>query len=528
MFDSPTITQHLVACLVISYFAFSVFYGYTSLKARRAAAAGRDLPATRMGFAAILRNIGQVARLAVIVAIPVLMLATMLTFAGRERSGIVESSGLFTVQARPDVTTAFLASGDAVHKGEVVARFASDVVSHRVASLRAKRQEVVAHRDALKVSTLPQSAEDIVRLQAVEQRLAQIEQRLTEIMRSGFATRQQLIASRTDWERTRGDLVARIPQFELALAASEVEHKTARGAHDRIRNLRERGYATVGQLETVTIAKTTARQRVDGTRDALASTRRAIETLDSGFAQSRQLLETELDRLAADARAATAERAVVVAELDAMRPRLDGNRNAASARRRHELAAAEARIHELDNEIAAVVANTHVRSPISGRVLYRNLASSTLHGSMPLLVVASSEGFLMRVDLARDEITALTREAASGETFEVVVDDRSVRRLVPARFVRIDDKGLDGKRVTAVFGLDMPEDMLVRMALRGTSPRGTLKWTPSPIRLVTSRIEQALGIVSRNVQVAVGTQNRPKPQPARSDEAARLDPTISL
>jgi hypothetical protein len=117
---------------------------------------------------------------------------------------------------------------------------------------------------------------------------------------------------------------------------------------------------------------------------------------------------------------------------------------------------------------------------------------------LPLLVVASREGFLMRIDMVRD--------AAEGQSFDVVVDDRESRRLVRARLVRIDDNGFDPKRVTAVFGLELPEEMLVRMALKGTSPRGSLRWAPPALDVVSTRVVQALGFKTDAPGAAVETR----------------------
>lgn len=508
MFNSPTLAQNLVGCLVVAYVAFCIFYGHASLKARRTAVPSSTDGSFRQSasLAVLAQRAGFLTRLACVLLAPVLLLATVLSFSGRERSGVVESSGLFTVPTRSDASLAFLAKGDVISAGQVVARFASEALEHRIAGLRAKRQELVASRSALQSSALPLSADDFVKLQAAEQRLAQLQQKLADLDRQRFSARQQLFAGHAAWARARGELVARLPQLEQALTAGRTEREMAERAYERIKDLRERGYATVTQLDQVTVAATAARQRLNSTQEALASTRQAIATLDDGHARTRELLEHEIGKLTTETETIDVQRALAETTVASLGPALDGNRSAAIARRNHEIAAASARIDELDNEIAAAVAQMQVKSPIGGRVLYRNTATTTLNGSLPLLVVASREGFLMRIDMVRDEIAALERDAAEGQSFDVVVDDRESRRLVRARLVRIDDNGFDPKRVTAVFGLELPEEMLVRMALKGTSPRGSLRWAPPALDVVSTRVVQALGFKTDVPGAAVETR----------------------
>ena len=125
--------------------------------------------------------VGSLAKASFVFVIPVVALVVLLSVAGRERGGVIEASNLFSVPARGDTAVAYIADGDTVAKGEVVVKFASDTSAHRIASLKARRQELMSSREALKTSLLPQSAETIVRLQAQEQRLTQLDQRLTEV-----------------------------------------------------------------------------------------------------------------------------------------------------------------------------------------------------------------------------------------------------------------------------------------------------------------------------------------------------------
>jgi hypothetical protein len=516
MLQNASLIQHLIASVVIAYVAFCLLYGHASLKARRStAAAHTPTTSTTPGFGAFARNVGLLTKASLVFVIPVALLVVLLSVTGRERGGVIEASNLFSVPGRGDTAAAFVTSGDFVSKGQVVVEFASDASAHRIASLRARRQELLSTREALKSSLLPQSAEAIVRLQAQEQRLAQLDQTLTEVERTSFSANQQLVATHAAWQRSRSELVARLPGLEQSLASEKAEHETAGRALARIRRLRENGFATLSQLDRVSIAETIAKHRANATREALVSTREAIATLDDGYHRTRSLLDSQIAKLGDEAKALERRRAPVVRAIEEMNPVIAINEATARTRRSHEIAAANARIEELDNEIAAVVAQTHVKSPIDGRVLYRNATSSTLAGSAPLLVVASSQGFLMRVDLSRDEVPALESGRETGREFDVLVDDASARRLVPAKLVRIDDNGFDPKRVTAVFGVEMPEDMLVRMALKGTSPRGYLRWSPPVYAVVTEKIAQVLRFNSPSTAIVRTRVREESAVPAR-------------
>lgn len=514
MFDGSPFGQSLVACLVIGYVAFCILYGHASLRARRTAAAdfGRSMAVSLPARPDFSGSARFVTKLSCTFLAPVLLLSMMLSFTGRERSGVIEASNLFTVPVRPDATISYLANSATVAKGEIVARFASEGLDHRIAGLRSRRQELVARRDAVKASAVPLSADVLIELQSQEQRLAQLEQKLSELERASFLTRQQSVTEQAAWQRARSDLTARLPTLEQTLSSEIAEFETATRALQRIRVLRDGGYATITQFDRTSVAETLAKNRVNSTRAALDSNRSAIATLDEGYDQTATLLNAQLLKL--DAEIATVKKRIepVARSLELLRPTLAHNETAAGERRRLEVAAADARIEELDAEIAAAIAMAQVKSPVAGRVLYRNTASSTLSGSMPLLVIASSDGFTMRVDLPRDEVPALEYEMTAGSKFQVLVDDASVRRIALANLVRIEDAGIDRKRVTAVFSVDVPEDVLVRMALRGSAPRGILRWSPPIHRIVSSKIAAAFGVQFRPTAMAAG--------PALPDTAA--------
>ena len=125
MLMSPTVTQHLVTTIIVAYVAVFFLYGYASLRRRRHAVAdgSEKSPVT---FGGIWSGTGQVVRLGCGMALPVLLLSTFISIAGRERTGVVESSELFTVAPRAESTVTFLADGSRVRKGDIVARFASE------------------------------------------------------------------------------------------------------------------------------------------------------------------------------------------------------------------------------------------------------------------------------------------------------------------------------------------------------------------------------------------------------------------
>ena len=52
---------------------------------------------------------------------------------------------------------------------------------------------------------MPQSSDALVRIQSTEQRLAQFDQKLSDIERVIFSGRQQLLAAHVAWQRSRSD-----------------------------------------------------------------------------------------------------------------------------------------------------------------------------------------------------------------------------------------------------------------------------------------------------------------------------------
>jgi hypothetical protein len=329
---------------------------------------------------------------------------------------------------------------------------------------------------------------------ADEQRIAQLDQRVIDLERIVFSLDHQLVVANATWQRSRAELVARLPALHRSLDSEQAELELAARALDRVVPLHKSGFATQTRLDQLATAKTVAANRVKTTTGTIASTQGAIDTLDDGHRQADALMSAQKERIKAEIAEVVRERSALAARLTRGSDDLRRSEAAERVRRAHEIEAASARINELDSEIAAIAARQHVTAPIGGRVLYRNETSSTLNGSLPLLVVAARHGFLMRVDLPRDEVPALRAQVASGNAFEVLIEDATARKLVEASVVRIDDNEIDQKRVTVVFGLDVPEDTLVRMALRNTTPRAHLRWTPPAYVVLQSRIAQTLGI----------------------------------
>lgn len=493
--QDTSFVQSFATFFIVGYIAFCVLYGHAALRERRKSAGKLTLQLpSEAPFLAVGAKTGQIAKLGGAFALPVLLLAVTLSFTGRERAGVIEASKLFTVPARPDAAVTYLAPGDWVEKNEVVARFGSDSLQHRIAGLKSRRQELVARRDAVKASSLAPAPDVLIEIQSQEQRLSQLENKLVDLDRASFSAQQQLVSEEVSWRRSSNDLSARIPPLEQQLASELAEHKTATAALERVRHLRDGGLATISQFEKASDTETLAENRVASTRALIDSTRAAITTLDAGHQQTEALLKSQIEKLTADAATVRERMKPIALALDRLRPTLAENEQAASERRRLEVDAAEARIKELDAEMAAVVSMTQVKSPIEGRVLYRTTASSTLNGAMPLLVIAASGGFDLRIDLPRDERAALDQEMLADSKLQVVVDDGSARRLALAKVARIEDSGIDAKRFTAVLSVDLPEDMLVRMALKGTAPQAVLRWSPAMTTLITTRIAWAFGI----------------------------------
>ncbi|MGE0205535.1 MAG: hypothetical protein AB7E70_18070 [Hyphomicrobiaceae bacterium] len=509
--NSSSFVQSLTACIVVAYVVFCFLYGYASLKTRRAAAARNPGPATSSASA----NLGTARwgkHLAMVLGVlltPAALLAALLSLASRERAGIVEAYNLFVVPYRADAAPAYLADRGRIGRQQVVARFSSDTHEHRLAARKARWQELVASREALKTAPLLRASDLVLKVQTEEQRLTQIEQRLAELTRSSFSLSQQMIATHTTWQNARNDLAARLPTLEASIAAQTAELAQRARHHARIAKLQSRGFATVTQLDQAALAKALAQHALKGAVDGRDKTTAAIAMLDDGQRRTEALLRAEIAKVAGEIAAYERRRQPVLEVLAEARTALEHNKVEARRQRKHELEAATARITALEKELAILTAQSEVKSPISGRVIYRSEMSSALTGSLPLLVVASQYGFVMRLDMLRDELAGLKQEMYGRNTFDVVIDDGSTRRLVKASIVRIDDRLIDRKRVTVAFGLDVPDDMLVRMALKGTTPRAHLRWNPSTVSVLRSRVAQIFKLFSGDAAVAS------EPRPAK-------------
>lgn len=303
MLDNPAIIQNILACVFLSYIAFCILYAHASLKSRRAAAAAATGPSTTTTptFKGTLRQAGLISRLCIAMVLPVLGVAAIFTLAGREHTGIVEPGRLFTVPVRHDANISYLTRHDTVERGEVIARFSSDELDHLIDGLRARRREATAARDAIKASALPVSGEFLVKQQAADQRIAQFDQRLKEIDRSKFSIRHQLLSMEASWRQTREALLSRLPELQQSLTAAKVAHDTATQALQRVERLHQRGYATLPQLERVTVDEAVGRQRLEGAQTALVTTRSSLVTLDEGHQRNHQLLSKELEKLTSEA-----------------------------------------------------------------------------------------------------------------------------------------------------------------------------------------------------------------------------------
>ncbi len=517
---SSAFAQHLVACIVFAYVAFCFLYGYSSLRARRFVPADGPLgignppdlprrsPMVRIGF---------VTRVSCSLLIPVFAVSSILSLSGRERSGVIEPHNLFVVPHRPWTTTSFIAPIGPIAKGQPLVTLNSETLGHRLEALRAKRLELGSDGASMELGVAKAAPELIHAVQSREQQGKTLEARISELGRTLFSTNQQSISGKVAWQRANQELEARITSLQQALTLHQEELLLASARFDRIAQLRNDQFATVTQFEQAKHAKSIAENRVETTRDALTDQRQAKLKLATGQEQIEKALNDQRTELSAELEKAKLQLSKIEEELVVARARLVGDEKNAISRRGHLIEAAAARIAELDSEIAIVMAEMRVKSPINGKVIYSNQATA-LNGTLPLAVVATDHGFVLRVDIMLDEVAALKEQADAGKAFQVLIDDERNKRLVPAKIISFSDENLDGKRVAVTFGLDLPEDMLVRMALKGTTPRATLKWNPPATAVLSTRFLNMIGIEQHSDQrMAVGARQKGAPVPVKNN-----------
>lgn len=496
MINFALFAQNVVAALVVGYIAFCLLYGRKSLKARR-----EGLRSVQAGGAAswdvslrgLRRSASSACALLLAIGLPAIVLVALLTVSGRERVGVVEASNLFVVEGRNNAAVTYLTSQKAVEKGDRLASFTSDTLKNRISALYARKKELVALRDALRSKPLADWSVGYVKYESSKQKLTQAARQLGSIESAIFDASQRLLAARSGWQNTHATLSARIPQLEQALASLTAEYDVARAALTRISALRTRGYATVTQLETRTVAATVLRHRLETAREDLRNTRRALAAGQRNFIETETLIRGQLGKFATQKAEAAAQHRVAAGEVEILRDNLGTYKQAAETNREHELVAARARLAKLDAEIASAAAEAQITSPVAGRVIYRNPSGSSLRGALPMLVVAADEGFAVRVRLRRDEIPALQKDALSGRVFKMVLTDGTARSFAAAKLKRIAKSASDPEWATAIFGVNLPEDMLVRMAQQGRPPRGALAWAPSSYDIVLTKIADAFG-----------------------------------
>ncbi|MBU2533078.1 MAG: hypothetical protein KKB37_10080, partial [Alphaproteobacteria bacterium] len=387
--SSGSIGYQIVASMVLAYVVFCFLYGYSSLKSRRVVTAAGARNLQNWSVSGFVNRSRFAMRVSSTVLVPVVVVAVFLSFSGRERKGIVEPHNLFVVSSRNNQMASYIAAKGVIQKNELVASFTSEAESHRLSALKSRRGELIADRETIKLSALPLPSDLMFDLQTSKQRVKTLEVQRTELEQGLFFVGKERVTNKIVWQKARNERLAELPTLEKTLPLHNGELTTATQQFERIEKLLSKGYATLRQMEAAALEKSSAQNRVDRTHDAIARSKQSIRELDLGFEQTDALLSDRITQLQTKAGAVETQLVQANDEFARINGKVAEGRRQANDRRKHQIEAANTRIRKLDDEIAAVLAETQVKSPIGGRVIYRNQTSASLRGTLPLAVVAA-------------------------------------------------------------------------------------------------------------------------------------------
>jgi hypothetical protein len=232
--------------------------------------------------------------------------------------------------------------------------------------------------------------------------------------------------------------------------------------------------------------------------------------LGARFAASVGSLDRQITEAERDHDGITATITELETKLGQVRHDLDFDRDRAVISRRREVEAVDYDISILAEEKKRLTEINQVRSPFSGKVIYRHPAPGLASHGAPVLVISAGTGFTANIRLPRSELPELEPD---GDAVTLALESPVLHQFITGRFVRAEPLPLEQDRVIAYFDCSLPPEIISQLGSSAAPTKVKLLWQPALIHQIGFKLGLLL-LGLGTLSFAGGMRKSAEPKPA--------------
>ncbi len=391
-----------------------------------------------------------------------------------DREGQLNGDGLFTLRAQDDWSYSFLAEGERVETGDVLATLSSAEWEAERNIVRLRRAELEMNKEILARQPLTLDPELVRKSQETATERRQVRAIYNQFSSQFLVTRRELMTQRLTKRERIHELETLIGELTLEIEKQKAQLQLSEENYRRLETLAKQNLASAAALSAERTKVEVQRAEVvklnESLRNRLTEKRVLTNNLDEVEAletHQNQSLEKELSRASAKL-----ERLEALTSLSSRQLEEDAKR--AAQLREEELKAMELALQQIDEQLSGVERTMRIVAPFSGQIVYRDPAPNAAEDAAPVLVLAPGEGFELQLRVFASEIETLV--GAGSVILELL--DPLVKRRFSGEVVDWKTLPDDPNYVLAVLRSQPPPTQAIRDLASGETVAARLIWRP--------------------------------------------------
>lgn len=478
---SPAVLRFALISGLIGFASFCVSYAF--LVWRRRNAVGNQ---HRSAFAATLRHWSACLALAGVLAVGISLAVRELDHV----EGVLSSEGLYSVRVPDDeYRVTYLADGDTVRAGELVARLESPEAEAKIQELELQCQRLEKQRDALRLDALELDHELVRHHQNAITAACQLRMSIGQLLPEHENVARQAMMERL----TRLEKIAKLDvdigwsEGELVRASSRQTY-VSRELH-RVTNLMDQKAVSASEVDSRREQASGADAEIANLKQRIAGLRKEKTQLEQSLKEMAVLTDGQQEDLASELRRARKDHTAVESENVELSEKLAADLARALGLRQRELEQLDLKVQECRVQLAGVEKTLTICAPYDGNVVYRDPSPRSAEQRQTLFVLAKQPGFRLQARLPRRQVADLKR---AGE-FAMKLVGPAVEPYFGGTFLSARPMPHKPGYVVAELACQPPEET-IRELMKGEKIVATLRWRPPLTTLMPFRIGAVLAL----------------------------------
>ncbi len=398
MYD-PAVLRFALISGLIGFSSFCVSYAFLVWRRRNAASAGRPFR-----VAVALRRWS-----AWLVLAGILTIGIAVAVREMERGeGVLSSDGLYAVRVPDDnYRVAYLAAGNSVQKGDLVARLESPEAEAKVQELELQCRRLEKQRDALRLESLELDHELVRHHQNAITAANQLRSSIGQLLPEHESVVRQAMMERLSRLEKIAKLDVDIGWYEGELARACSHQAYVSRELKRVTQLIDHHAVAQSEVDSRRKQECDANTETANLKQRIEGMKMEKTRIEQSLKEIAVLTNGQEKTLASELNRARTDYAKVGSEDLGLAQKLAADLQRAQDLRQQELEQLELKIQECRVQLAGVERTLIIRAPHEGTVVYRDSSPRSAEQRQPIFVLAKQPGFRLQARLPRDQVTAL-------------------------------------------------------------------------------------------------------------------------